>query len=229
MTGGYFDVFRYRGDAEIDFDDPTDNNQLAKCDIQNGVGTDAQGGVFNCGGSYSDYFMIRCDPSCTPYLAISTLRIWTIKAVSSTGTFYVPDYNLAVEMTHTTADFDKVIKESSFWAGPDLSVGYALTITDYSDNVVNTAIAVELARPAQIYGVVIAGQNLNNLFGAITVEDSNAVPSVILSNLVDEINDISVDGISTLNWSIPIPGRFFTLSVTDTEPSLWLEKLVLSG
>ena len=35
-----------------------------KCDVQNNVGTNAQGGAFNCQGLYGQYFYIYCEVTC---------------------------------------------------------------------------------------------------------------------------------------------------------------------
>ena len=57
------------------------------CPNTNGVGTNAQGGVFNCGLTGTK-FRVKCTTLCQPNLSIVEVFIWTDDVVSIGGTQY---------------------------------------------------------------------------------------------------------------------------------------------
>ena len=52
-----------------------------------GVGTNAQGGVFNCGLTGSK-FVARCTDVCSPFMSVIELRVWKYKALTLDGSIY---------------------------------------------------------------------------------------------------------------------------------------------
>ena len=55
------------------------------CPDTNGVGVNAEGGVFNC-GLYGSTFKLECTTACTTELAIVELKLWKTTSMNLFGT-----------------------------------------------------------------------------------------------------------------------------------------------
>ena len=106
-------------------------------------------------------------------MSLSTVRIWTYKALSADATLYIPSTDLSVMDPYTEADFPRLIQTGGFWGGSGLTTGYALAITDVDNAVEFTSLAVELPKPSFIKQVYFQGQNLAGIYSYVT--DSNTL------------------------------------------------------
>lgn len=84
------------------------------------------------------------------------MRIWAYDALSSEGTFYVPNTLAKTPITsdHTEADFDTLIKYGGLW-GSKGDNDHSLKLTDSGSQVFYMTMAVSLPEPSLVKQVYL--------------------------------------------------------------------------
>jgi len=221
-TGGRLEVF-VSDTPNLDTG-PSVNSEL-KCSLQNGVGDNAQGGVFNCGEKKGRYVKIVCQETCTPYLTLSMVRIWRFQAMSAlVGTRpYVPTAlnKLAISGgSGITDNYNNLTGASSYHTTP-------LSLRDSLDVINTVEFGIELLKPGFVEEIFIQTFSETEMFAYVTDADPNGN---FAANYVNRCGD---NTLGTIYRSAVKPcakrGRYVTVGRLAPQNTMALEKVVVVG
>ena len=123
-----------------------------ECPNTSGVGTNALGGVFNCGLTGST-FEARCTTACSPYMSIVELFLWKDKAVTLSGAPYFLGTN-ALCNYGAPNDENKVFGTGSYWYNGNWSDSYC---TMGNGNGLEANLAYAFNQPETVNKVIVLG------------------------------------------------------------------------